>query len=44
MLYYNRIDDPERIDINKATVSKKVSYLSLNDCFLDRGFNLQPYS
>ena len=24
MLYYNRIDDPERIDINKATVSKRV--------------------
>ena len=24
MLYYNRIDDPERIDINKATVPKRV--------------------
>ena len=40
MLYYDRTDVSEGIDVNKTSASKRVYYLSLL-VFLNKGFKLQ---
>ena len=42
MLYYDRIDVSERIDINKTSASKE-SEICHYWYFLDKGFKFQPY-
>ena len=42
MLYYERIDVSERIDINKTSASKE-SEICHYWYFLDKGFKFQPY-
>ena len=42
MLYYDRIDAYERINVNKKSESKKF-HISLYWYFLDKGFKSQPY-
>ena len=41
MLYYDRIDDSERMDVNKISESKECN---ICNCwyFLDQGFKFQP--
>ena len=41
MLYYDRIDVSERIDVNKTSSSKECD-LCHSQYFLDKGFNFQP--
>ena len=41
MLYYDKIDDPEGTDINKASQSKQCD-ICYYWYFLDTGFKFQP--
>ena len=42
MLYYDRIDAFEGIDVNKTSESKESNICHYWD-FLDKGFNFQPH-
>ena len=42
MLYYDRIDVSEGIDINKTSKSKECDICQCW-CFLNKGFKFQPY-
>ena len=42
MLYYNRIDVSERIDVNKTNTSKECDMWCVTIYFLNKGFKFQP--
>ena len=42
MVYYDRIDVSERIDINKTSTSKCATFATIV-ISLDKGFKFQPY-
>ena len=43
MLYYDRINVSEEININKTKASKQFAACQYQ-CFLDKGFKFQPYA